>query len=133
MINRKVEKKICGEPPKILTVLSMDPMLKTLKEELTTTLNDNINSVKRYWKRFQMIYDFYLEDMQFDENIIRDNLECLLFRKWCIRYQNELNIIDKIVDYQPLGIFYVQLESFKKAAALAPEGKRFVIEAVMPG
>ncbi|XP_047348170.1 dynein axonemal heavy chain 6 [Vespa velutina] len=133
VINRKIEKKICGEPPEILTVLSMDPSLKTLKAELTTILNDNIDSVKRYWKRFQIIYDFYLEDMEFEENIIRDNIECRLFRKWCIRYQNELNIIDKIVDYQPLGIFYIQLQNFKKAAALAPEGKRFVIEAVMPG
>lgn len=133
MINRKIEKKICGEPPEILTVLSMDSTLKALKEELTRILNDNINSVKRYWKRFQIIYDFYLEDTQFDENIIRDNLECLLFRKWCIRYQNELNIVAKIVDHQPLGIFYVQLQSFKEAASLAPEGKIFVIEAVMPG
>lgn len=133
MINHKIEKKICGEPPQILTVLSMDPSLKNLKTELMTILNNNIDSVKRYCQRFQTIYDFYLEDMQFNENIIRDNLECQLFRKWCVRYQDELNIINKIIDYQPIGIFYVQLQNFKKSAALAPEGKRFVIEAVMPG
>nr|XP_050848639.1 dynein axonemal heavy chain 6 [Vespula vulgaris] len=133
MINHKIEKKICGEPPQILTVLSMDPSLKNLKTELMTILNNNIDSVKRYCQRFQTIYDFYLEDMQFNENIIRDNLECQLFRKWCVRYQDELNIINKIIDYQPIGIFYVQLQNFKKAAAFAPEGKRFVIEAVMPG
>ncbi|KAI4494191.1 hypothetical protein M0802_009060 [Mischocyttarus mexicanus] len=133
MINRKIEKKICGEPPEILTVLSMDKSLEQLKEELSRILNDNINSVKRYCKRFKTIHDFYLEDMQFDENIIRDNLQCGLFRQWCLRYENELKTIDEIVDYQPLGVFYIQLKRFKKAIALAPESKRIVIEVVMPG
>ncbi|KAK2585046.1 hypothetical protein KPH14_008566 [Odynerus spinipes] len=133
MINRKIEKKICGEPPEILTVLKTDPLLEKLKDELIEVLEVNIDSVKRYWKRFGEIYNFYSEDMKFDENIIRDNIQCDLFRKWSLRYRNELEIINKVVDYQALGIYFVQLERFKKAAALAPEGKKVVIEAVMPG
>ncbi|XP_043489610.1 dynein axonemal heavy chain 6 [Polistes fuscatus] len=133
MINRKIEKKICGEPPEILTVLSMDKSLEQLKEELSRILNDNINSMKRFSKRFQTIHNFYSEDMEFDENIIQNNLRCDLFRQWCLRYQNELKTINEIVNYQPLGIFYVQLQRFKKAAALAPESKRIVIEIIMPG
>lgn len=133
MINHKIEDRISGNPPEIQQVLRQDPLLGALKEELQEVLNKNFNAAVRYVRRFEGIRQFYHEDIMFDENIIRDNRDCKLFREWSIRYRRELDLIDKVYNLQPLGIFLIQLERFKTAAEIAPRGKIGVIEAVMPG
>ncbi|XP_054012221.1 dynein axonemal heavy chain 6 [Hylaeus anthracinus] len=133
MINHKIEDRICGHPPDIQEVLKQDPITKELKIELDALLERNFDAIKRYTRRFEEIRRFYLEDTTFDENVIRDNRDCKLFREWSIRYRNEVDLIGKVIDSQPLGVFLVQLERFKVAAQIAPRGKIGVIEAVMPG
>ncbi|XP_043248669.1 dynein axonemal heavy chain 6 [Colletes gigas] len=133
MINHKIEDRICGHPPEIQEVLRQDPITKTLKSNLEVLLDQNFDAVKRYRRRFEEIRRFYIETTTFDENIIRDNRDCKLFREWSIRYKDEVDLIGNVIDSQPLGIFFVQLERFKVAAQEAPRGKIGVIEAVMPG
>ncbi|XP_012153033.2 dynein heavy chain at 16F [Megachile rotundata] len=133
MINHKIEERICGNPPECHTVLKMDPFLNSLKVELDEIWETSFNAVKLYCQRFRDIQQFYMEDTTFDENIIRDNRDCKLFREWSIRYKKEVDLIKTVIDVQPLGIFLIQLERFKNAVEVAPRGKLGVIEAVMPG
>ncbi|CAK9798189.1 Dynein axonemal heavy chain 6 [Anthophora quadrimaculata] len=133
MINHKIEERICGHPPDIQEVLKQDPITNAFKVELEEILDKNFDAVRRYSQRFNKIREFYHEDMSFDENIIRDNRDCKLFREWSIRYKNEVTLISTVVISQPLGLFHIFLERFKNAAEVAPRGKLGVIEAVMPG
>ncbi|XP_076248728.1 dynein heavy chain at 16F [Calliopsis andreniformis] len=133
MINHKIEGHISGNPPDIQDILKQDPKLKALKFELVEILDKNFDAIKRYCRRFDGIKQFFYEDVTFDEDIIRDNRDCKLFREWSIRYRQELELIDKVINFQPLGIFLIQLERFKSAAEVAPRGKIGVIEAVLPG
>lgn len=132
MINHKIEDRVCGNPPEIEVVLKQDEIMQNFKVELEEILNINFNALKRYYKRFDEIREFFYEDMIFDENIIRDNRDVSLFRELSIRYKKEVDIINKIVDFQPFGLFLIQLERFKGIADTAPRGKLSVIEAVMP-
>ncbi|XP_026666919.1 dynein heavy chain 6, axonemal [Ceratina calcarata] len=133
MINHKIEERICGNPPKVQDIIKQDPFTIEIKAEVEEMLNKNFDAVTRYCRRFDGIRQFYHEDMDFDEDIIRDNRDCKLFREWSIRYMNELDVIQKVIDAQPFGLFLIQLERFKNAAEIAPRGKLGVIEAVMPG
>lgn len=133
MINHKVEERICGYPPEVQEILKQDPITLAFKTELEELLERNLDAVKRYCQRFNVIRQFYHEDTTFDENIIRDNRDVKLFREWSIRYKKEVDLIQKVIDFQPFGLFFVQLERFKSAAATAPRKKLGVIEAVMPG
>nr|XP_031828293.1 dynein heavy chain 6, axonemal [Nomia melanderi] len=133
MINHKIEERISGLPPDMHDVLKQDPITHALKQQLNETWERNFDIVKRYCRRFNEIRGFYLEDTRFDENIIRDNRDCKVFREWSIRYKRELELIGKVIEYQSLGVFLVQLERFKIAAEIAPRGKIGVLEAVMPG
>ncbi|XP_023289677.1 dynein heavy chain 6, axonemal [Orussus abietinus] len=133
MINHKVEGRIGGNPPQILIVLKEDPMMVDFKQQLTRVLQANFSAVKRYCQRFSDIEIFFLEDMQLDENIIRENRQCDVLRSWCARYQREEEEITKVVDYQHLGIFDLQLERFKNHASPAPNNKQQVLRVVMPG
>ncbi|XP_031370421.1 dynein heavy chain 6, axonemal isoform X2 [Apis dorsata] len=132
MINHKIEDRICGFPPEIEVVLKQDVVMQNFKIELEEILDKNFNAIERYCKRFDEIRQFFYEDMIFDENIIRDNRDCALFREWSIRYKKEVDIINKVIDSQPFGLFLIQLERFKNIADTAPRGKLSVIEAVMP-
>lgn len=133
MINHKIEDRISGNPPILQEILKQDPLLEAAKNELIEILDKNFDAVKRYCRRFDGIKQFYYEDTTFDEGILRDNRDCKLFREWSIRYRQELDLIDKIIAAQPLGIFFVQMERFKTTLAVAPSGKIGVIEAVLPG
>ena len=133
MINHKIEEPLCGDPPSFITIISKDSVITNFKNEVTKLLDKNFNAVKMYCKRFQDIEKFYKEDLMFDDNVIRENERCDIFRQWCNRYEEEEKEILKIVDCQPLGIFNVQLERFKDSALPAPVEKHRILEIVMPG
>jgi len=116
----------------ILKILNEDVIISSLKNKLTNVLEASFNAVNRYCQRFYEIKKFYDEDIKFDENIIRNNEERNLFQYWCSRYKKEIDIINSIINCQPLGIFIIQLERFKTAALSAPRNKQRVIEVTIP-
>ncbi|XP_043266980.1 dynein axonemal heavy chain 6 [Venturia canescens] len=132
-INRKMEFSSVGEPPLIRKIIKNDPIIIDLKNEATRILNMNFRVVKLYARRFNDIHQFYTDDLNFDESIIRENEKCDIFRRWCVRYRAEIEEIKKIVNEQPLGVFLVELERLKRGALVAPEDKQRILEIVMPG
>lgn len=50
----------------------------------------------------------------------------------CLRYREEVRIINSIVDKQPLGILYIELEDFKSNALPQPTRLIEVLENVLP-
>lgn len=133
MINHKIEDRLSGNPPTFLTIVKKDPAITNLKNEVAIVLEKNFDAVRQYCERFDEIHAFYRDDMIFDEKIIRENDRCDIFRKWCLRYRSEEEEILRVVDFQPMGIFYLQLERFKNGVLPAPRDKQRVLEVVMPG
>jgi len=115
--------QLCENSSEILQIIQEDSIICDLKNKLNDILKTNFNAVNRYCQRFNEIKKFYNEDMKFDEDI-RNNKQCDLFRNLCIRYKREIEKTDKIIQYQPLGIFIVQLERFKNAILNAPRSKK---------
>lgn len=132
-INHKVVNSLVGQPPLIRKIVKKDEMIINLKKEVTKILDMNFRAVRLYAQRFRPIHQFYTADMNFDESIIRENEKCDIFRKWCVRYRTEIEVIQGIINQQALGIFFVQLERFKKGALVAPSDKQRILEIVMPG
>lgn len=124
--------QLCENSLEILKIIQEDSIICGLKNKLNDILRTNFYAMSRYCQRFDEIKKFYNEDMKFDEDVIRNNKQCNLFRNWCIRYKREIEIIDKVIQYQPLGIFIVQLERFKNATLNAPRSKKEIIEFIMP-
>ena len=106
--------------------------MTNLKNKFKSILEENFNAVKQFTNRFSHISTFYEEDMNFDENEIRKNEKCDIFRKWCERYRTEEKEINNIVQVQPLGIFHIQLERFITSALPAPNQKQEIIAEVLP-
>jgi hypothetical protein len=116
----------------ILKIIKEDVIISSLKNKLISVLEASFDAINRYCQRFHEIKKFYDEDIKFDEDIIRNNERSELFQNWCSRYKREIDIINSIINYQPLGIFLIQLERFKTAALSAPRDKQRVIEVTMP-
>lgn len=132
LINNKIEAPTCGDPPSVTTVIAEDPGMIDFKKKFKDILEQSFDAVKEYCKRFLHIYHYYVEDMSLDENEIRENEKCDIFRKWCERYRTEEEEINSVPDVQPLGIFYIQLERFKTSALPAPNKKQQVLAEIMP-
>ena len=115
-----------------MRILKDDVHLVELKQEFGNIFKENFEAVKNYCKRFNQIHVFFKEDMYYDENIIRANKKCDIFRQWCARYQNEVEKIEEIENEKQLGIFLIQLKRFKTLALPAPNQKWMVLESVMP-
>lgn len=113
--------------------MKQDLLMLDLKNKLANILETNFNAISRYCQRFNEIKEFYYEDIKFDENIIRNNKQCYMFRKWYIRYKQEIDSINRIVNYQPLGIFLIQLDRYKNTILCAPRNKKNIIDAVISG
>lgn len=121
-----------GEPPSISDIISNDTTIKTLVRELEDLLELNIIAVRRFCERFSDVEAFYIEDKNFNENIILSNTNCDVFRQWCERYKNEEHVILNITDLQPVRIFFLQLKRFKEKALLAPVEKMKLLEKIIP-
>lgn len=113
-------------------IFKEDDTLKAYQKKLTNILDSQFAAVKNYIKRFKHIHNFYCEDMNFDENEIRSNGRIDLFREWCERYRVEEEEINGLVNPQPIGIFHVRFDRFKKNALPAPNNKQKVLAEVLP-
>ncbi|CAB0031813.1 unnamed protein product [Trichogramma brassicae] len=132
LINKKIEPPICAEAVDVYALFQDDRVLNGYKQTLRDVVQQNFDAVKKYCERFRHIYEYYEEDMAFDERTIRDNLKYEVFRQWCERYRREEQEINAIVDQQSMGIFYLKFRRFKESALPAPNRKQALLAVVLP-
>lgn len=132
MINGKYEDRLCGYGPMLEFYLSRDVKLLALHEDIFTNINDAYHAVDVYVHRFEKIRHDYAEDAALHENVIEEERGLLTFRTWCSRYHDELDLIEEIIENQPLGLFLLHLDKLK--ASITPEPIRLleIIKRVMP-
>ncbi|XP_011495537.1 PREDICTED: dynein heavy chain 6, axonemal [Ceratosolen solmsi marchali] len=132
MINNKVEVPSYGISPNIQDIMKEDPILISLKNRFENIFEKNFYMIKKYCEHFKHIYDFYIEDMNFDEKLIYENKSTDVFRNLCERYRTEEREIKNIVDFQPFGIFYLEFQRFKSSALPAPNLKQDILINFLP-
>lgn len=132
MINHKIENRISGKPPEILTIINDDFLMNDLKGKFENILKEHFLAVREFSSKFNSIETFFKEDINANEMIIRENEECSIFREFCERYQNEIVEISAIEEEEFLGIFYIKLTRLKILALPAPTQKWIVLEKVIP-
>ncbi|XP_043475758.1 dynein axonemal heavy chain 6-like [Leptopilina heterotoma] len=132
MINHKIENRISGKPPEILTIINNDCPMNDLKRKFEDILIENFQIVRQFSRKFSEIEKFFHEDMNENEVIIRENEECSIFRELCARYQSEIKIISQVEEDEISGIFFIKLGRFKFLSLPAPTQKWIVIEKVIP-
>ncbi|GJQ70897.1 hypothetical protein Trydic_g814 [Trypoxylus dichotomus] len=132
IINGKIEDRICGFGPQIKFYLEKDDHLKSLKNTIFSYLKNNYDTAVAFVNRLECIREFYAEDCSTDDKTIEDEREIETFRNLCKRYHDELKLISSIVDKQPLGILYIELEDFKSNAMPQPTRLIEILENTLP-
>ncbi|KAK9722971.1 AAA+ lid domain [Popillia japonica] len=132
IINGKIEDRICGFGPQLMFYLQKDEYLKNLKNTIFDYLKNNYDIATAFINRLEGIRAFYAEDTATEDAIIEDERGIETFRMLCVRYHNEVKLINSIVDKQPLGILYIELEDFKTSALPQPVRLIEVIEVTLP-
>lgn len=54
------------------------------------------------------------------------------FRNMCATYHNEVQLIETILDEQPLGLLYIKQQKLKETALPEPNRLITILEEVMP-
>lgn len=120
VINGKKEPRICGEGPSLAFYLTDDVELAEEKQNINQLFIDNYKVATKYTNKFDFIREFFAQDELIQEDEIEKEENIEKFRKMCIRYHEEVKIIDSIILSQALGILNLQLKNFKDEAKPQP-------------
>ncbi|XP_031357040.1 dynein heavy chain 6, axonemal isoform X2 [Photinus pyralis] len=132
MINGKKEDRICGYGPPISFYLEDDEHLQSVQQETFNLLKFNYEAAHVYIQRLEPIRTFFAADLGTTAETIEKERVLEVFRGWCTRYHKEVEIVNTVIDLQPLGILYMNQKLFKQT--ILPEPKRLIniIEHTMP-
>ncbi|KAF5272727.1 hypothetical protein FQA39_LY07754 [Lamprigera yunnana] len=132
MINGKKEGRTCGYGPPITFYMEQNVELVGMRIKILEMIAEGYEAANIYIRRFDSIQTFFSEDFYTKASTIEDERVIDMFRQWCNRYNDELFLIERIIDLQPLGLLYLHQTTFKEL--IVPEPKRLleVIEYTMP-
>nr|CAD7400728.1 unnamed protein product [Timema cristinae] len=132
LINEKVEERLCGLGPDILSVLKEDITLIDLQAKVGQLLTANFAFAMKYIERFEFIRDFYNENEARIHDDIKNELDLETFRILLAAFHRQVKTLNKIVAVQPLGILYLRCERFKENTLPSPKDLLVVIENTLP-
>ncbi|XP_060520964.1 dynein axonemal heavy chain 6 [Cylas formicarius] len=132
VINEKVEDRICSWGPSLEFYLSKDETLERSKCEIFDCFKSNYDAARLYINRLEFIRHFFAEDINIHESDVQNETVIENFRTMCMRYNDELSTVEKLVSKQPLGLLYLMLDQFKDT--VLPEPKRLleIVKDVIP-
>ncbi|XP_065162410.1 dynein axonemal heavy chain 6 isoform X2 [Atheta coriaria] len=132
IINGKKEDRICGYGPELFFFLEDNLYLHEIRGKIYDHLESNYIIAEKYLLKLYKIKEFYTEDAMTEEATIEEERELEKFRNMCLRYNEELATIESLWDWQPMGLYYLQMIEFKGLASPEPNRLIGIIERVMP-
>lgn len=84
-----MEDRICGYGPTLTFYLEKDEKLAELNKNIFNVLVKNYEAAKIYAERFQYIWKFYDENLNFDENLIKNEIgKKNIFNNYIVFYRS---------------------------------------------
>lgn len=112
--------------------LDDDVDLKEERENINQLIIYNYEAAAKYTNRFDFIREFFAQDELVEEAEIKKERDVERFRKMCLRYLNEIKIIDNVILSQALGILNLQLKNFKDEAKPQPVRLFTALTSILP-
>ncbi|KAF7987651.1 hypothetical protein HCN44_003514 [Aphidius gifuensis] len=134
IINHKILKnKLSGEPPNVNDIIKQSTIIENLINKINIIFKKNFIIIHKYLSNYLNIEKFYMDNIMFDDNIIRQNKNCNLIKELCEKYKNEIDCINNVVDVKSIGIFNLKTDRFKTKALSATLNKKKILVTVVPG
>ncbi|KAJ8943600.1 hypothetical protein NQ318_006602 [Aromia moschata] len=132
VINEKVEDRICGWGPSLEFYLEDDKYLAAQKARAVQYLRLNYDTAIEFIQKYDHIRAFYKEDLEVNENDIRNETDLETFRNLCRRYHNEIKAIENVANSQRMGLLFLQMKNFKEGGLPEPKRLLGIVEDTIP-
>lgn len=121
-----------GNAPNLYFLMNQDT---TMMDDIAFIPQSIIYGYECLWKflnRMQVFMDNFKEAHEWDIEIIKNERDVLEFKKLCEKFMKQMELIEEVVSYQPLGILFVSVCPFQELFRPQPRRLFDVILNVTP-
>lgn len=129
----KVVEWSAGQAPNLYFLMNQDLKMLEDIEFIPYSIKFGYESVWKFLRRFQAFRDNFRDSCAMDINIIKNERDVLQFRQLCDRFVKQMESIEEIVSYQPLGLMFLCLLPFQELFRPLPRRLFDVVANVTPG
>lgn len=103
-----------GVAPNLYFLMNQDKTMLADIAYIPQCLNDAYDSVWVFLRRMNGFMDNFKEAHDMDTNIIKQERDVNVFRKLCDKLNKQMESIEEVVSYQPLGLIFLCLCPFQE-------------------
>ncbi|VVC96959.1 unnamed protein product, partial [Leptidea sinapis] len=121
-----------GESPNLYFLMNQDKKMLDDIRFIPESVARAFECVRIFLKRFDHFMDHFKEAHEMDVNIIREERDVHAFRLLCEKFVKQIEQIEDVVSYQPLGLIFLCLSPFQELFRPQPRRLFEVVHATTP-
>ncbi|XP_026730807.1 dynein heavy chain 6, axonemal [Trichoplusia ni] len=121
-----------GVSPNLYFLMNQDKQMLDDIVYIPYAIKFGYESVRRFLHRYQDFADNFRDSCAMDINLIKDERDVIAFKKMCETFVKQMESIEEVVSYQPLGLMFLCLSPFQEIFRPQPRKLFDVVASVTP-
>ncbi|CAH2210825.1 jg216, partial [Pararge aegeria aegeria] len=121
-----------GESPNLYFLMNQDKSLLNDIQLISLVNHDAYDKVWIFLGRMKRFMDNFREAHEIDVNIIKNERDVNAFRKLCTELAKQMDEIEEVVSFQPLGLIFLNLCPFQELFRPQPRKLFEVVNSTTP-
>lgn len=121
-----------GVSPNLYFLMNQDKQMLDDIVYIPYAIKFGYESVRRFLHRYQDFADNFRDSCAMDINLIKDERDVLAFKRMCETFVKQMESIEEVVSYQPLGLMFLCLSPFQEIFRPQPRKLFDVVASVTP-
>ncbi|KAJ8737519.1 hypothetical protein PYW08_000114 [Mythimna loreyi] len=121
-----------GQSPNLYFLMNQDTKMLEDIAYIPYSIKFAYDSLWKFLHRFQSFRDNFRDSCSMDINLIKNERDVLKFRQLCEKFVKQMESIEEIVSYQPLGLLFLCLLPFQELFRPMPRKLFDVVANVTP-
>ncbi|CAH4038360.1 unnamed protein product [Pieris brassicae] len=121
-----------GQSPNLYFLMHQDKKMLADLNFIPQCIRDGFEAVWIFLRRMNKFMNSFREANEIDVNIIRQERNVEVFKKWCDKFVKQIEEIEEVVSYQPLGLIFLCLCPFQELFRPQPRRLFDVVQTTTP-
>ncbi|KAJ8737210.1 hypothetical protein PYW07_000481 [Mythimna separata] len=121
-----------GQSPNLYFLMNQDTEMLDNIAYIPYAIKFAYDSMWKYLRRFQSFRENFREACAMDINLIKNERDVFKFRELCDRFVKQMEAVEEIVSYQPVGLLFLCLLPFQEIFRPLPRKLFDVVANVTP-
>lgn len=103
-----------GVSPNLYFLMNQDKEMLDDIAYIPYAIKFGYESVWKFLNRFRNYRENYRESCEMDINVIKNERDVMKFKQMCDKFVKQMESIEEVVSYQPLGLIFLCLSPFQE-------------------